>query len=300
MKTSLAYIDQLASERATSELMPKSRTELQLIGGFHIPVEVDYEPRFRVDSYRSTAEDLRSGLSRVGVTPLAVLPRAWWDEMVQQSKLISLPGDQTNLLLPIEAVAKRLEVFSTLTTAAFYGSVSGVALALSGGVDSPLDMLGCLVTGLVVGLVTSLFKGWFSLPFTTLLAHLALGRGSSPLEWLLELRERGGLREPSEAVPFRLPTPPEEVVETLLRLRNYQSKSGVPVSFAASPDAFIFDPPLVTRVVQKVQRPLRARMREREAADPIVYVSYGSAVAIVAQFGDFPIEKELVDRVMVL
>lgn len=39
--------------------------------------------------------------------------------------------------------------------------------------------------------------------------------------------------------------------------------------------------------------------REQRAIrrDPILYLSMGSAVAIIGQFGDFPIEKEIVDRV---
>lgn len=46
------------------------------------------------------------------------------------------------------------------------------------------------------------------------------------------------------------------------------------------------------------QEERRRQQLARIQSDPIVYVEHGSAIAIVAQYGDFPIEQQVIEKVM--
>lgn len=68
------------------------------------------------------------------------------------------------------------------------------------------------------------------------------------------------------------------------------------LNVAAVPEAIRFDQSIssifFSHVIEQV------RYEEALRRDPIVYVEQSPATAILAQFGDFPIERELVDRVV--
>ncbi len=88
-----------------------------------------------------------------------------------------------------------------------------------------------------------------------------------------------------------LPQPPPEVVATLLAA----SAAGLHLLTAAVPDAIQFRE-TITDMRDRITA-LRAAEAARIAADPIVYTEHGSATAILAQFGDFPVEREILDAV---
>ena len=102
-----------------------------------------------------------------------------------------------------------------------------------------------------------------------------------------------GPRRWAEAA-IELPTPPAEVVEVLLKVRDLHPKT------AAVPEAINFVGGLETVIANEIRRQHEAERVAREMArwDPIVYVEQGPATGIVAQFGDFPIEKEVLDHVL--
>lgn len=96
-----------------------------------------------------------------------------------------------------------------------------------------------------------------------------------------------------------LPNPPEDVVETLLKVQKRKlSVTAVPdaISFAESRDQIWSQ--------RGTPKDIWAREQGYEdyadwlKRDPIIFTEEGNAAAIIAQFGDFPIEKELVDKVV--
>lgn len=87
-----------------------------------------------------------------------------------------------------------------------------------------------------------------------------------------------------------MPTPPADVALTLARVSSMQ------LHVVAEAEAIAFRQSMSQ--MRAHQRAEEERRATALAADPIVYVEHGSASAIVAQFGDFPIEKALMDAVI--
>lgn len=102
--------------------------------------------------------------------------------------------------------------------------------------------------------------------------------------------------KPGRDARITLPKPPMDVAMTLLKVADLKPKT------VAVYEAVAFADGTVEAVSRALKRDLEREQREREFRewlknDPIVYVEHGDATAIVAQFGEFPIEKEVIDRV---
>lgn len=104
------------------------------------------------------------------------------------------------------------------------------------------------------------------------------------------------------------PEPPLDVQQVLHKARKLELK------VAAVPEAILFaeDPvPVVARHLKKIEdakeqdrKQVEARRRELEEArkralryDPIIYTEFGTAAAVIAQFGDFAIEKKIIEAI---
>jgi hypothetical protein len=101
---------------------------------------------------------------------------------------------------------------------------------------------------------------------------------------------------PRWKVGIRLPTPPEDVVETLKKIAVLPG-----IKVAAEPGAVGFSKSPTEIIAERMREEWEEEAREAariRALDPIIYLEEGPAVAIVAQFGDFPMEKALVDAVV--
>jgi hypothetical protein len=91
-----------------------------------------------------------------------------------------------------------------------------------------------------------------------------------------------------------LPNPPEDVQAILLKAHGTFT-----MKVAAVPDAIsLKETPreILAGVVKSLEE--EARRQEAWKADPIIYIEEGVVTAIIAQFGDFPIEKIVVDAVV--
>lgn len=105
-----------------------------------------------------------------------------------------------------------------------------------------------------------------------------------------------GQREPvhqSMIATLVLPQPPEDVAKTLLKAR----KRNLKVAAVAEAISFAETPVQLYRAEIARQDAERA-MLEAIRRDPIIYTEEGTASAIIAQFGDFPIEQEVVEFVI--
>ncbi len=97
-----------------------------------------------------------------------------------------------------------------------------------------------------------------------------------------------------------LPTPPADVVATLLKARTLAlNVAAVPeaVRFVQSPTE-LYTSATVNPQDEWARRQGYADYADWVKRDPIVFHDHGTASAIIAQFGDFPIEKEVVDMVV--
>jgi len=93
-----------------------------------------------------------------------------------------------------------------------------------------------------------------------------------------------------------LPEPPRDVAATLLKARGLSLKT------AAAREAIAFAEPPAMIYARSFGEALKLDdqnwQQVRQENDPIVFLEKGTAIAIIAQFGDFPIEKEMVDAAL--
>jgi len=87
-----------------------------------------------------------------------------------------------------------------------------------------------------------------------------------------------------------MPEPPADVAEVLRKAGD------LPLKVAAVAGAIAFK----ETPSELYSRVLAARVAELRALrdDPIIYYECGEATAVLAQFGDFPVEKQVVDRIV--
>ena len=291
MKTNLAYI-QSAAESAVENT---KRTVLEVVGGLRIARQV--ETTSEVESYRTCASKVRADLEKVGVTPLAILPETWWSKIVQDTGLI--------------------DISSKDDCAYFKDGVNSDALEeaklINGAISIALGVLTFLALSVASYVVAQDFASAAFLVVMSFIPSLVVAGAASFLlsktdliyDWVMS--RPGAIKRyvafenrcntfTSRTMKFELPTPPADVGEAILKARETKLDMRV----AAEPSAFSFSPSPAELLRALNDQRVADEKRRREAllADPIVYVRYGSAVAIVAQFGDFPVEKEVVDRVM--
>lgn len=127
--------------------------------------------------------------------------------------------------------------------------------------------------------------------------------GAAQVEWMAENRRDeflrqlfpGGVSAPHDegyifSVQLVMPIPPADVADTLLKARDLDLK----VATVAEAIAFKETPAEIYDRMAVVREARAKALRD----DPIIYFEQGCAVAIVAQFGDFPVEKEVVDRIV--
>lgn len=96
-----------------------------------------------------------------------------------------------------------------------------------------------------------------------------------------------------------LPDPPADVAEILIKAQKFT------LAVAAVPEAIRFaETP--AELLQASSNPKDLWAQEQGYADyadwvkrdPIIFTQHGSAIAVIAQFGEFPIEKQIVDAVV--
>lgn len=262
---------------------------------------------------------VRKKLKAQGVEPIAVLPATAWETLCDRAKLFRF-APKKNLVwiddgIMQEAVAKvREEEESLITTAHKKLSKRHKLIALA-----------CALP-----VVARFFFEWPPYGYWSIVAlavnfivwgeseiaasignHLPpqKERETAAIKALVErytadstLYERlwPGFKEPAKVERRReitigvvLPTPPEDVVETLIRAE----RARLPLQVAAVGEAIRLRHDVVSVFTEARARQIEAERLEA-SRDPIIYVKEGSAVAIVAQFGDFPIEQEVIREVV--
>ena len=191
-------------------------------------------------------------------------------------------------------------ILATLAWVSGFLMVAAAFQAVTGVFDATPDPKWMLVFGCGALLASMLSVAVYNLSRRPLGAYVlrrnvaAYLAGKSWAEVLRDLAPEGELWNGSYTAKVTLPTPPVEVAEIILKAH----KAGMRLRVAAEADAISFD-------LQEVfQQNYQLELAREEAArrDPIIYVQsrddvYVGAVAVLAQFGDFPIERAVIARI---
>jgi len=305
MKTNFAFIDECA-EQAIANYTPV--TEAVPLAGFMVLSEKHRQEneeaaKNKVASYVEDRATLKKKLAGIDIKPKAFLSSKMWDQICKESGLYQMtPERQTNkimvsvphgeiegtgyaaAILPILLLCYGLGLYYYFGTWGAFGpdwrvaESIGAILASLGVATIPAIALNGLA---VLILEASNFSIWLYMKITSYekqIANLFSGK-----------EETGWTRTDAKVI---LPQPPESVLQNLTKLFKLTDHE---VSVAAVADAIAFEGGL-KKIYSKGMA--EEKMRRQIAADPIIYVRNGSAVAIIDQFGDFPIEKETVEKCM--
>lgn len=116
-------------------------------------------------------------------------------------------------------------------------------------------------------------------------------------DWLKALMPDGRSLSSGVSATLILPDPPADVADTLVKAQSLK----LTVAAVSEAISFAEKPSELLKAANSDPRDIWAREQGYEdyqdwvKRDPIVFTEHGTATAIIAQFGDFPIEQEVVD-----
>lgn len=302
-----------------------NKARLKTVAGFVVTDEAAADERRNkaleqrreaAKTFRKDREILQKELAELEVTPLGFAPQKAWDYICHESGLYRLRFDKqgrTRAKKPYHPSHESLWVIPAglalivLACAFTYGTTVGthwVATAL--GIGSDPAMFGAGVLGfaaLMFSFMTLLLSDWTeggALSYgvvnwferQTMKVRLAFMDHKTQVKSVFptgaSLSNYSGME-----LAVTLPEPPADVAATILKLQGRDD-----IEVVAEADAIAFTPPLKEQALGAMSVDHAVRMaaaKERAAlrADPIITIRKGSAVALVAQFGDFPIEEKV-------
>lgn len=324
MQTTLARINDQVEARinaveAGAEPPRVPSMEPVSIVGFAIPEEV-LRPRHEeaytalalkeISAYRKHASELRIKLMEAGIEPLAILPGRAWYSLCDKSGLYLLFPNKHGAVSLESGFIQRFRVDHPTLLDVCVGVVVGLvaawatyALLSFAGVRDGL-YFGTAMAAMFFSFVASaasynnLKHGRFA---RNLQDYLASRRWAEVLADLAPKRRIYGGND-WERAKLELPAPPVEVAEVLLRAQ----RAGFCLYVAAEAGAIQFKGGIEKILGEQYREMLLAEEAARR--DPIVFVSHGgqgnnyerndAVIAVIAQFGDFPIEQEALDAVV--
>lgn len=314
-KTSLSHIDKSFNEVLEQQAVAgipasvKKRADAvstRSVSGFVMP-----DPATRAKVINTHLESMKkyavdraaviTDLTKLDIPVLATLPKAVWNNICKSSGLVQLcPAENGTVRIDATEIEKKLSQVAELKT-----------------------LWGALIVGVIVSYITmyfgltpettgqwtifAMFCGIPGLLVTGILLGVGIGE---PLQYLLFARSVRRLGETglmklvsfggnSYPTQLRLPDPPKDVCETLLKA----STARLSIQIAAVPEAISFNPSLkaivyATQAKRKAEEAIEAARLSALRADPIVYIERNGVIAVIAQFGDFPIEQALIDKLV--
>lgn len=269
-----------------------------------------------ITRYKNDAIKLNKLLREAKVKPLAIITKKAFNELVEELQLLQL-RPSTNGYIQLEPAP----VLALAKVPGLRGAVHTAVLALVGCcvglfavpyIVSPSNTVAALAVGLsfagfvAAQLLCAAGLNWWCDRITT----RRVERWVNSLSWGQLLRElsfekSGRFFAPNwedDDHPFTrkllLPPAPSTVVEALSRLmpvlNSKECSHCYQLNIAAEADAVQFVGGLQFKGAS-IRKEI-ARLRR----DPILYVTGNdcTAVAIVAQYGELPIEKQLIDRIV--
>lgn len=318
MRTDFAEIDALAT--ATLDRQHASPTVppvFKFVAGFQLPDlklhdRLVGDRRGEIDTFRQQRQKLIEAFAEHEVTPLAVIPKTMWHRICRESRLYRFKPDSEGKIRVDTRDAIYFDITAGLLGLALWlapiVAFAYVACAMHWP-GTPTLLNWAMVVGLigtVISYIVMASKFQFR-PFIDV--HVVLGGmmarlyDLTPHEWRLHrmLPDMRGLSDKGTKTRLILPPMPDDVAAIVERaaLTNYTLR------VAVVPQGFCFESPasdlfVKTFVNNAHERAWRMKQRAHAVGhffahlDPIIYITSGNVVAIVAQFGEFPIEREAV------
>jgi hypothetical protein len=321
-KTNLAYINKTFDAVEAPDILTWAKTKAtKIIGGFQL---VDLEDTGRyVDIIRGERvafvrqrDALKGRLEAAGVNALAFVPTKAWQQICRASKLLIITPNKDGAVKISTLAVKSARAISTKiietvgwmlvvlafvlpTWSMFYvfryyptykwdGSSTVFFWIMTGSA-------GLVSAGIMVLLLANLHENGREEFFKKKISARILRKWAKNPRKLAEFFTEGYDGMP---VPVILPTPPADAIEVLLKAQNF------PLSVTLVPEAvrFVGVDKILLEENDKLGRLEQAESRRqwaarKAAADPIVTTQNDSVVAVIIQFGDFPIEEEVVNAV---
>jgi hypothetical protein len=249
-------------------------------------------------------------LKRVGIEPIAVLPIKTWNCVCDSMHLYRCTprGDLVRFTAP-QAIDQEAQRLATEEYTRELADVSKwhILVAILFVLFAIASIVFCFV-----------YSGWwfFGIVAGVIAAFVAAGSGTEPESiysrkqshiraLVKDYEQKGtliealwpGFHEPNEGtdVKISLPVPSPEMQDELIAAQ----RARLPLRIAAPSRAFSFKQSVGDLLVGKGSETwLPPSKSNASPLDPIAYVIEGTAVAIVAQYGDFPLDPDVIKQVV--
>lgn len=266
------------------------------------------ERQDRLLRYRADRGLVLEKLKRVGVEPIATLPLKAWTRICDSARLYRFTPEEDTVLLSgehyineakrlarIDDTKKETKTFKwILMVIAFLAAISfGLAIAIH-----PAFSIGVMLC--LFGLAIFVADHKDRIPNADpKVVYFHLQRLISNDRGLNRFYENlwPGFCEPEKGIEAQilLPIPPADVQERLIKAE----RARMDLYVAVVQEAIHFRRNLVDVLIESTSPKAEAECHHPDLRrDPIAYVIEGSAVAIIDQYGDFPIEQEIVKDVV--
>lgn len=311
-KSSLALIEQASDSFMATPVM---RTREGRVGAFRVGMDVMEDGRWSSlnHSFRRNADHLRTALAKAEITPLAIIPDKFWSKIVEDAGLVDFGLERHSDMIPLGVGEIAEEAVKTEPLAIIFFSLVGVVVyGLSVGLTDwyQFPWWGNM---LISGAVTGVSGAASFVAYLFVCAKILDLEPSAPfarLSAILYLRSRDrrdvlrrminlGREHQSQRVRIELPEPPADVQEVLRKTSALDVRElRVTTTVEAISMGQTVDQILSAEIAQQAidRRIEAARIREMMREDPIIYARHGDAVAIIAQYGEFPIEEDVVAK----
>jgi hypothetical protein len=286
----------------------------------------------RLQTFRGDEAALVAKLRAHDIEPLAVVPITAWDRLCTEAKLfrfvpkgdiVRVDPEQNNIVAGAQklvdtTVVKRTVIAELTVIAAFIGTFGYFLMAGTAAISASSftsAILNAVVVGLMTGLIlvmyvipgSALQRKWLDAHIRALVGHHAKA-GTLPEQLWPEYHEpplpaarktrSKKLKTPIDTatqLTIALPVAPDDVQKRLVRSENL----GLPLQLAVVGEAISFKEDVAEALIgNRAYWENYWRARSEAQNDPIVFVIHGTAVGVLAQYGDFPIEQEVVTKVV--
>lgn len=305
--------------------------------GFMLPVEtvqentirqVGHIRRLQITKYRDNAHWLRKCLESVGVEPIAVITGKAFDRLIAEMGLFKLCPSAGGMIginpEKIKALRENADVVGLhallgVLTFLFVATMIAGYVTMTWGFsyeNSPWPWVGAALTGVVSFAIACGVGGSIEARATKSRFNRRTAMYLQATSWkqlLHDISDKGRNFQRADshyrddsmyARQLVLPPAPPQVLDIVQRCARLhteglhgESPSKIALWIAAEADAISFKHGINGLFEFDAIEAHLARERAI-AADPILYIRLGEAVAVIAQYGDLPDERETIDRIV--
>lgn len=303
----VSNVSQSVPEKVAEKIIAKATEDsVQNIGGFPITDHLLVQDRLddakakrahAIYVFNSDKEKLREKLINYGIDKyLAIVPTGYWKNVCDRHNLETVHPDlqgriQVNTKVPYELTERakhRWDILSGIL--GLFGFVSGLITAAIFYNNDSFQNMALITIG--IGL-----SSWLAYHIGERLGKRAIRNHLQKMPYATLVRE---LFTPTNdwrwstgaSAQLILPSPPTDVVLLLRKLRDHREAFTV----TADPRALQFNPSVHDLYLRG-----HAIERERiaqEQLDPIITITHNNATAVLAQFGNFKWEKDVIEDIM--